>query len=59
MISKNEIAIKSRNWGVPPDTVDKDYVLGHFLSVFCRYFADKRSSDVKRNSTGYSLQANT
>lgn len=34
MILKNEIIQKSTEWQVPPDTVDKDYVLGHFLSVF-------------------------
>jgi predicted nucleotidyltransferase component of viral defense system len=41
MISKNEIALKSKDWGVSPETVDKDYVLGHFLSVFCQYFDSK------------------
>ncbi|MFA6618281.1 MAG: nucleotidyl transferase AbiEii/AbiGii toxin family protein [Candidatus Neomarinimicrobiota bacterium] len=41
MISKSEIALKSRAWGIPPNTVDKDYVLGHFLSVFSQYYDDK------------------
>jgi predicted nucleotidyltransferase component of viral defense system len=34
MILRKEIAEKSALWGVPPDTVDKDWVLGHFLSAF-------------------------
>jgi predicted nucleotidyltransferase component of viral defense system len=33
MILKKEIQNKSIEWGVPPDTVDKDWVLGHFLSA--------------------------
>jgi predicted nucleotidyltransferase component of viral defense system len=34
MILQKEIIEKSKEWKVPPDTVDKDYVLGHFLSIF-------------------------
>lgn len=34
MILKKEITDKSVEWKVPPDTVDKDWVLGHFLSAF-------------------------
>jgi predicted nucleotidyltransferase component of viral defense system len=34
MILKKEITEKSVEWNVPPDTVDKDWVLGHFLSAF-------------------------
>ena len=34
MILRKEIAEKSESWGVPPDTVDKDWVLGHFLASF-------------------------
>lgn len=34
MILKKEIANKSVEWNVPPETVDKDWVLGHFLSAF-------------------------
>lgn len=37
MIFQKEIRDKAQLWGVPPDTVDKDYVLGHFLSVFSKY----------------------
>lgn len=33
MILKKEIQDKSVEWGVPPDIVDKDWVLGHFLSA--------------------------
>lgn len=38
MILQKEIRDKAQLWGVPPDTVDKDYVLGHFLSVFSKYY---------------------
>ena len=34
MIPRTEISQKALLWGVPPDTVDKDWVLGHFLSAF-------------------------
>jgi len=30
MILQKEIIQKAQKWKVPPDTVDKDYVLGHF-----------------------------
>lgn len=39
MILQREIVEKSRAWGVPPDTVDKDYVLGQFLSAFMQKFS--------------------
>lgn len=35
MIYQKEIREKAREWKVTPNTVDKDYVLGHFL--FCFY----------------------
>lgn len=38
MILQREIIQKSREWKVPSDTVDKDYVLGHFLSVFIAHY---------------------
>jgi len=34
MILKKEITEKAGFWGVPPDTVDKDWILGHFLAAF-------------------------
>ncbi len=34
MILKKEIFEKSKEWKVPPETIDKDWVLGHFLSGF-------------------------
>ena len=34
MILRKEITQQSELWGVPPDTVDKDWVLGHFVSSF-------------------------
>ena len=34
MILKKEISSKSVEWIVPANTVDKDYVLGHFLNSF-------------------------
>jgi len=40
MILQREIIEKAQEWKVPPDTVDKDYVLGHFLSVFVSFYAD-------------------
>lgn len=40
MIFQKEIREKSQLWQVPPDTVDKDYVLGHFLSVFSKYYGN-------------------
>jgi len=40
MILQREITDKAQEWKVPPDTVDKDYVLGHFLSVFVDHYKD-------------------
>lgn len=40
MILQKEIIEKAQEWKVPPDTVDKDYVLGHFLSVFVEHYKD-------------------
>lgn len=40
MILQHEITNKASLWKVPPDTVDKDYVLGHFLSVFIAHYED-------------------
>lgn len=34
MISRKEILAAAKGQGVPPDTIDKDYVLGHFLNAF-------------------------
>jgi len=34
LILKSEITRKSEEWKVPPETVDKDWVLGHFLRAF-------------------------
>lgn len=33
MLLQNEILQCAEKEGVPPDTIDKDWVLGHFLSV--------------------------
>lgn len=41
MILQREIQQKASEWKVPPDTVDKDYVLGHFLSVFAKYYENQ------------------
>lgn len=41
MILQKEIIEKAQQWKVPPETVDKDYVLGHFLSVFLEYFPNQ------------------
>src|SRR5690554_6846909 len=38
MILQKEVTQKAQEWEVPPDTVDKDYVLGHFLSVFVEHY---------------------
>lgn len=40
MIPQKEIRDKAVEWRVPPDTVDKDYVLGHFLAGFLEYYSD-------------------
>jgi predicted nucleotidyltransferase component of viral defense system len=34
MINRKEIVTLAKTQGVPPDTIDKDYVLGHFLNAF-------------------------
>lgn len=34
MILRKEITEKSELWGVPPETIEKDWVLGHFASAF-------------------------
>jgi ribosomal protein S25 len=34
MIRQKEISDKATEWNVPPDTVDKDYTIGHFFFVF-------------------------
>lgn len=41
MILRHEIAEYAKEWGIPPDTVDKDYVLGHFLSSFYDHYGDE------------------
>jgi len=41
MIKQKEIKNKAKEWLVPADTVDKDYVLGHFLAVFPNYFKNQ------------------
>lgn len=41
MILRKDILEKSQQWGVPPDTVDKDYVLGHVLSGIQKQFVDQ------------------
>ena len=40
MILRSEIAQCAKEWGVPPDTVDKDYMLGHFLSALYDHYGD-------------------
>lgn len=41
MILQREIVQTAKEWKVPPDTVDKDYVLGYFLSVFISHYKDE------------------
>lgn len=41
MIRQKEIIDKAREWKVPPDTVDKDYILGHILSLMTKYYSDE------------------
>jgi len=41
MILQKEIRDLANDWGVPPDSVDKDYVLGHFLTGFYQHFGDQ------------------
>lgn len=38
MILRKEISEKAQLWGVPPDTVDKDWILGHFIAALYQYF---------------------
>lgn len=37
MIFKREISEKANEWQVTTDTVDKDYVLGHFLHTLYNF----------------------
>lgn len=37
MILRREILSKAEDWGGPANTVDKDYVLGHFLNSFHQF----------------------
>jgi predicted nucleotidyltransferase component of viral defense system len=41
MILKKEILQKSELWHVPPDTVDKDYVIGHLLCALNSILGDQ------------------
>ena len=41
MILQKDIRKFSAAWAVPPDTVDKDYVLGHFLTAFHQQIGDE------------------
>jgi predicted nucleotidyltransferase component of viral defense system len=41
MILQKEIRDKAREWQVPADTVDKDYVLGQFVSNISRHYHDE------------------
>ncbi len=41
MILQKEITTRAQEWGVPPATVDKDYVLGHFLSAFAKAYQEQ------------------
>ena len=41
MIKHKDIIEKAKEWGTPPDTVDKDYVLGHFLNSFYSFDDNK------------------
>ncbi len=41
MIFQKEIAEKAQEWEVPATTVDKDYVLGHFLNCFINFENNK------------------
>lgn len=41
MILQKEVIEKAQEWKVPPDTVDKDYVLGHFLSTFIAHYKNE------------------
>lgn len=50
MILKREIVKKASDWQVPPFTVDKDYVLGHFLNSFFS-FGENRDLFVFKGGT--------
>jgi predicted nucleotidyltransferase component of viral defense system len=50
MIKHKEISEKATEWKVPPDTVDKDFVLGHFLNSFYS-FEDNRNLFVFKGGT--------
>lgn len=50
MISKREILYKAEEWKVPANTVDKDYVLGHFLRCFFE-FGDNQNLFVFKGGT--------
>lgn len=50
MIFQKEIADKAREWEVPASTVDKDYVLGHFLNCFFN-FGDNKNFFVFKGGT--------
>lgn len=41
MILQKEIRDLANTWSVPPDTVDKDYVLGHFLAAFYQQYGEQ------------------
>lgn len=41
MILRKEIVQKAKDWKVPAETVDKDYVLGHFLSEFLSHYKEE------------------
>lgn len=41
MILQKEIRDFAKDWDVPLDTVDKDYVLGHFLAGFYQHFGEQ------------------
>ena len=41
MILQKEIRKFAGKWNIPPDTVDKDYVLGHFLATIFNYYGDE------------------
>jgi len=42
MIKQKEINDKALRWGVHPNTVDKDYALGHFLNAFYSFEENKK-----------------
>ena len=46
MILKKEITDKSVEWNVPPDTVDKDWVLGEFVWTGFDYLGEPTPYDM-------------